>query len=237
MSGTHGAASVSSRSTRCQRARPDRVAQLLCLRPPHQTVDARVAELGPVQVVGVPGQERRAAEVLQPRPRVLVAEVPAVEPDLRAVSRVTDDTPVSVSDDRLHDHAVPERAQHLHGHLVEALCLRPRPDGDLHTARPRARHERLRLRQVGCRPRAARCRAGRVRAVGAVAGDVRRQELARRLGNVPPAPGARRRGAVDGEVDRPCRPGKRSSSTRTPSICMATRPARKTFSCGAPAIV
>src|SRR5436190_24211974 len=45
-------------------ARPGRVAQLLCLRRPHQAVDARVAEPG-VLVVAVPGQERWTAEANQ----------------------------------------------------------------------------------------------------------------------------------------------------------------------------
>src|SRR5262249_42570806 len=111
-------------------ARPDRVAQLLCLRPAHLAVDARVAELAWVQVVGVAGQEGSTAEGLsQERRRVRVADRPTGEPDLRPVSRVTDGTPVAVSYDRLHGHAIPERAQHLYGHLVEAFCLRPRPEG------------------------------------------------------------------------------------------------------------
>src|SRR4051812_17983545 len=53
-------------------ARPGRVAQLLCLRPPHLAVDARVAEPAYVEVVGVPGQERSTPELIQERPRVRV---------------------------------------------------------------------------------------------------------------------------------------------------------------------
>ena len=79
-------------------------------------------------------------------------------------------------------HAVAERVQHLHAHPGEARRLVPRPDGDLHAASSRTFDERPCRRQVGRRPLAVLPRAGRVRAVRPIAGEVRRQDLARRHG-------------------------------------------------------
>ena len=140
------------------RARPNRV--VCCSAwPPHLAVDARVAEPGPL-VIGVPGQERCTAEVQEQR-RVRVADAGPSNP-ICARFRESPRHPSIGLRRRASRPRGTQRAQHLHGHPVEALCLRPYPEGDLCRVSPSVPRA-PRPRQVTIRTRPARRRAARGR--------------------------------------------------------------------------
>ena len=127
--------------------------------------------------------------------------------DLGPVARVADVGEVLVGRRQPQRRLVPQ--------LVENLPHQSRMTGEIpgsgakdrhrHAPRVRAGDEAPRLREVGCGPRPASAGACGVGAVGPVAGEVGRQDLAGDLGEAVPAMDGDGGPAVDGEVQRAAR--------------------------------